>query len=145
MMEHANARVKDMTNNADGTKESVTEVTAKFIRPILRELNGKSDEMEASAVISRDGLSLAAVLGDGVDPNRLGAMCAALLGLADTTAKELERGELKQVLLHGAKGVLLLVHIGKTHVLALAAKPNINLGMVLLEAKKTAERLAAII
>lgn len=144
-MEHAKLSDKDLSKNTESALENVTEVTAKFIRPILRELNGKSDEMEASAVISRDGLSLAAVLGDGVDPNRLGAMCAALLGLADTTARELERGELKQVLLHGGKGVLLLVHIGKTHVLALAAKPNINLGMVLLEAKKTAERLATIV
>jgi predicted regulator of Ras-like GTPase activity (Roadblock/LC7/MglB family) len=117
----------------------------KLIRPILRELNGKSSEMEASAVISRDGLSLASVLGDGVDPDRLGALCAALLGLADTTAKELERGELKQVLLQGTKGVLLLVHIGSTHVLALAAKPNVNLGMVLLEARKMAQRLTTII
>ena len=117
----------------------------KLIRPILRELNGKSSEMEASAVISRDGLSLAAVLGDGVDPDRLGAMCAALLGLADTTAKELDRGELKQVLLHGSKGVLLLVHIGTTHVLALAAKPKINLGMVLMEARNTAQKLATIV
>ncbi len=118
---------------------------SKLIRPILRQLNGKSAEMEASAVISRDGLSLAAVLGDGVDPDRLGAMCAALLGLADTTAKELDRGQLKQVLLHGTKGVLLLVHIGNTHVLALAARSNINLGMVLLEARKTAQKLATII
>ena len=117
----------------------------KLIRPILRELNGKSNEMEASAVISRDGLSVASVLGESVDPDRLGAMCAALLGLADTTAKELERGDLKQVLLHGAKGVLLLVHIGATHVLALAAKPNINLGMVLLEARKTAQKLTTIV
>lgn len=117
----------------------------KLIRPVLRELNSKSSEMEASAVISRDGLSLASVLGDGVDPDRLGAMCAALLGLADTTAKELDRGELKQVLLHGSKGVLLLVHIGTTHVLALAAKPKINLGMVLMEAKKTAQKLATIV
>ena len=117
----------------------------KLIRPVLRELNGKTSEMEASAVISRDGLSVASVLGQGVDPDRLGAMCAALLGLADTTARELERGELKQVLLHGSKGVLLLVHIGTTHVLALAAKPNINLGMVLLEARKTAKRLAEIV
>lgn len=117
----------------------------KLIRPILRELNGKSADMEASAVISRDGLSVAAVLGEGVDPDRLSAMCAALLGLADTTAKELERGELKQVLLHGTKGVLLLVHIGTTHVLALAAKPNINLGMVLLEARKTAQHLSTIV
>lgn len=117
----------------------------KLIRPILRELNSKSIEMEASAVISRDGLSLASVLGAGVDPDRLGAMCAALLGLADTTAKELERGTLKLVLLHGEKGVLLLVHIGTTHVLALVAKPNINLGMVLLEARKAAQKLATIV
>lgn len=115
------------------------------IRPVLRDLNSKSSAMEASAVISRDGLNVASVLGSGVDPDRLGAMCAALLGLADTTAKELQRGELKQVLLDGAKGVLLLVHIGTTHVLALAAKPDINLGIVLLEAKKTAQKLAMIV
>jgi len=87
----------------------------KQIRPVLRELNSTSNAMEASAVISRDGLSIASVMGTGVDPDRLGAMCAALLGLADTTAKELQRGEL------------------------------INLGMVLLEAKKTAQKLATII
>jgi len=115
----------------------------KVIRPILRTLNGKSPEMEASALMSRDGLSIASVLGDGVDPDRLGAMCAALLGLADRTADELARGELKLVLLHGSKGVLLLVHVGSTHVLALAAKPGINLGMVLVEAKKTAAMLVA--
>lgn len=117
----------------------------KLLRPILRDLNAKSTDMEASAVISRDGLSIASVLGDGVDPDRLGAMCAALLGLADTTAKELERGALKLVLLHGAKGVLLLVHVGTTHVLALAAHPNINLGMVLMEAKRSAEKIATIL
>lgn len=121
------------------------EEISKLVRPILRDLNSKSSEMEASAVISRDGLNLAAVLGDSVDPDRLGAMCAALLGLADTTAKELERGELKLVLLHGTKGILILVHIGTTHVLALAAKPTINLGKVLLEAKKTAQELLDIL
>jgi len=117
----------------------------KIIRPILRTLNGKSPEMEASAVMSRDGISIASVLGDGIDPDRLGAMCAALLGLADRTANELARGELKLVLLHGTKGVLLLVHVGTTHVLALSAKPGINLGMVLMEAKKTAAMLATTI
>lgn len=117
----------------------------KIIRPMLRALNSKSPEMEASAVMSRDGLNIASVLGDGVDPDRLGAMCAALLGLADQTAEELARGELRLVLLHGSKGVLLLVHVGTTHVLALAAKPGINLGMVLMEAKKTAAMLAATI
>ncbi|VAW71139.1 hypothetical protein MNBD_GAMMA12-1282 [hydrothermal vent metagenome] len=119
----------------NGKKDSV----AKLLSPILRKLNGKSSDMESSAVISRDGLSVAAELEGGVDPDRLGAMCAALLGLADTTAKELERGDLEQVLLLGGSGVLVLVHIGSSHVLAVAAKTGINLGMVLLEAKKTAQ------
>ena len=117
----------------------------KLITPILRKLNSKSEQLEASAVISRDGLSIASVLGEGVDPDRLGAMCAAILGLADTAAKELQRGSLRLVLLQGVDGVLLLVHIGTTHVLALAAKPDINLGMVIMEAKKTAQLLSSII
>lgn len=145
MMEHAQVEDQESSKRTGTMGNNIKDGIDKFIRPILRELNGKSDEMEASAVISRDGLNVSAVLGEGVDPDRLGAMCAALLGLADTTAKELERGELKQVLLHGGKGVLLLVHIGSSHVLALAAKPKINLGMVLLEAKKTADRLATIV
>lgn len=115
------------------------------IRSILRELIGRATGMEASAVISRDGLSTAAELGEHVDPDQLGAMCAALLGLADTTANELQRGNLKLVLLDGDKGILLLVHIGKTHVLALSASPDINLGLCLREAKKSAEALAPLL
>lgn len=111
------------------------------IRSVLRELISRAPGMEASAVISRDGLSTAAVLGEHVDADQLGAMCAALLGLADTTANELHRGNLKLVLLDGDEGVLLLVHIGKTHVLALSASPDINLGLCLREAKKSAQTL----
>ena len=118
---------------------------ASAIRKILRELISRAPGMEASAVISRDGLSTAAVLGDGVDPDQLGAMCAALLGLADTTANELSKGKLKLVLLDGDEGVLLLVHIGTTHVLALSASPQINLGLCLREAKKSAEALGPLL
>ena len=117
----------------------------KKLRSILRELNSISDSIEASAITSRDGLSVASVLGDGVDPDRLGAMCAALLGLADTTARELNRGKLQQVLIHGSIGYMLISHVGEKAVLAVAAKPDTNLGMVFLETKKAAEKIAALI
>jgi len=115
------------------------------LQPILRELNSSSSHIEASAVMSRDGLSVASVLGNGVDPDRLGAMCAALLGLADTTAKELDRGDLKQVLLHGSKGFMLISHVGEKAVLAVASKPGTNLGMVFVEAKKTAKKIEEVL
>jgi len=116
-----------------------------LLRPILSSLNSSSDHIEASAVMSRDGLSVASVLGKGVDSDRLGAMCAALLGLADTTAKELNRGTLKQVLLHGTNGFMLITHVGSKAVLAVASKPGTNLGMVFVEAKKTAKKIEAVI
>ena len=119
--------------------------TDQKLKPILSELNNVSEHIEASAVMSRDGLSVASVLGNGVDPDRLGAMCAALLGLADTTARELNRGALRQVLIHGTLGYMLITHVGEKAVLAVATKPGTNLGMVFLETKKTAEKISGII
>lgn len=121
-----------------------TETDSK-LKPLLRELNSVSEHIEASAIMSRDGLSVASVLGNGVDPDRLGAMCAALLGLADTTARELNRGTLRQVLIHGTLGYMLITHVGDKAVLAVATKPGTNLGMVFLETKKTADKIAGIL
>ena len=111
---------------------------AKLVRPILRRLNSISSDIEASAVISVDGISIASVLGDGVDPDRFGAMCASLLALADRTAKEISRGDLKQVLVEGTTGSMLVVRISELAVLAVAARPTVNLGRVFLEARKVA-------
>jgi len=115
------------------------------LQPILRELNNVSEHIEASAIMSRDGLSVASVLGNDVDPDRLGAMCAALLGLADTTARELDRGKLHQVLIHGSLGFMLITHVGEKAVLAVATKPGTNLGMVFLETKKTAKKILEVL
>jgi hypothetical protein len=110
----------------------------KLLRPVLRALNGVSPDIEASAVVSGDGLTIAAVLGDGVDRDRFGAMCASLLALADRAAQEISRGQLKQVLVEGEHGTMLLVQAGNDTVLAVASRPTTNLGMVFLEARRAA-------
>lgn len=114
---------------------------ASATRSILRELNTSSGDIEASAAITGDGFIIGAVLGDGVDEDRFAAMCASLLALAERAAEEISRGDLKQVMIEGTTGVMLLVHAGKEAVLAVAAKPTINLGMVFLEARKSATKL----
>ena len=115
----------------------------KTIEKILKNLNMRSPEIEASAVMSRDGMMVASEMKPGVEPDRVAAMCAALLGLSDTAASELDRGELRLVLLHGAKGVLLLVQVGDSHVLALSATTDIKLGAVLMESRRAAGELQA--
>jgi predicted regulator of Ras-like GTPase activity (Roadblock/LC7/MglB family) len=81
------------------------------------------------------------VLAEGTDQDRFGAMCASLLALADRAAQEIARGTLKQVLIEGDKGVMLLVYAGADAVLAVAARPTVNLGMVFIEARKTASKI----
>lgn len=116
-------------------------VRDKMLRPVLRALNGVSPDIEASAVITSDGLTISAVLDDGVDRDRFGAMCASLLALADRAAQEISRGQLKQVLVEGDHGTMLLVHAGDDTVLAVASRPTKNLGMVFLEARRAAQKV----
>jgi predicted regulator of Ras-like GTPase activity (Roadblock/LC7/MglB family) len=118
---------------------------ASQTRSILRTLNGSSPDIEASATISRDGFIIGSVLGDEIDQDRFGAMCASLLALADRAAEEVSRGRLKQVLIEGESGLMLLVQAGPDAVLAIAAKPTLNLGRVFIEARKTAEQLAQLL
>lgn len=117
----------------------------KSLRPILRAFNGQSKDIEASAVISSDGYSLAWVLDESVDHDRFGAMCASLLALADRAAKEISRGKLKQVLIEGDNGTMLLVYAGSDAVLAVAAKPTLNLGKIFLDARKVASSIAELL
>lgn len=113
----------------------------KTLRSTLRTLNTFSADIEASATISTDGIMLASVLNENTDQDRFGAMCASLLALADRAAQEIARGTLKQVLVEGDKGVMLLVYAGRDAVLAVAARPTVNLGMVFIEARKTAAKI----
>ena len=68
-------------------------------------------------------------------------MCASLLALATRAANEVDRGALRQVILDGTKGPMLLTHAGTSAVLAIAAHPSANLGRLILETRKAAAEL----
>ena len=52
-----------------------------LLNSILSELNGSTADIEASAVLSTDGLMMASMLPAGMDEDRVGAMSAAMLSL----------------------------------------------------------------
>ena len=58
----------------------------------LRELQASSPDIEASAVVSVDGLSIASALPQGVEEDRVSAMSAAMLSLGERIATELVSG-----------------------------------------------------
>lgn len=123
---------------------SDSNAVATAVTPILKKLNSTSADIQASAVMSRDGHSLATVLGDDINNVRLGAMCATLLSLGEKASVELKRGKLRQILIHGEEGYVLLLRIGEKAVLAVVSKPSANLGMMLVEARRTSGEIAAL-
>ena len=114
------------------------------VRRLLRAFSVSSPHIEACAAVTGDGFILASVLADEVDEDRFGAMCASLLSLSSRAAAEIGRGELRQIILDGAYGPMLLTRAGSLGVLAVATSPEANLGKVMLDTRRTARELAAL-
>lgn len=111
----------------------------------LRELQANTPDVEASAVVSVDGLIMASALPGSVEEDRVSAMSAAMLSLGERIATELGRGGLDEVYIHGDAGYVLLMSVGRDAVLTVLAREQAKLGLVLLEMRRAAEDLARLV
>jgi len=107
------------------------------LRAILNELHEESKDVQVSMVVTRDGLTMA-VVGGVVDPDKVGAMCSDLLSLCRSAALELQRGEVEHVLMKASRGYMLLTPAGDQSMLAVMARPDANLGMLLIDTRRAA-------
>ena len=111
----------------------------------LRELQASSPDIEASAVVSVDGLSMASALPREVEEDRVSAMSAAMLSLGERIAGELGRGRLEQVYIKGQSGYVILMAVGGEAVLTALAGDQAKLGLVFLDMRRAAEDLGKLI
>lgn len=111
----------------------------------LRDLQASSPDIEASAVVSLDGLIMASSLPPGIEEDRVSAMSAAMLSLGERIAGELGRGTLEQVHIRGEGGYVILRAVGEEAVLTVLARASARLGLLLLDMKRASEDLAQIV
>ena len=111
----------------------------------LRHLQASSPDIDASAVVSVDGLSIASALPQGVEEDRVSAMSAAMLSLGERIASELGRGTLDQVYIKGQKGYVILMSVGQDAVLTALAGEQAKLGLLFLDMRRAAEDLSKLI
>ncbi len=123
----------------------MTQSRTQLIVDRLRDLQSSSPDIEASAVVSVDGLPIATALPQGVEEDRVSAMSAAMLSLGERIASELGRGQLAQVYIKGEKGYVVLMSVGEEAVLTALAREQAKLGLILLEMRRAAESLAKLI
>ncbi|OGS56308.1 MAG: hypothetical protein A3K60_07630 [Euryarchaeota archaeon RBG_19FT_COMBO_56_21] len=82
------------------------------LKPSLRALRQNCGAI-ASAVVSRDGLVIAADVPEGVSMETFGIMCATLMGAASTAHSELRAGTPQRVIVESEDTKMVLVGAGR--------------------------------
>ncbi len=129
-------------------KKEKTEMAAKrseALADTLTEMLASSTDIEGAVVVSSDGLVIGSQLPKGLDESRMGASAAALFGLSKRTTPELGRGNFTQNLIQGKEGNIIIVSIGENAVFIGLTSTDVNLGMVFLEAREAAEKIATVL
>lgn len=111
----------------------------------LRDLQASSPDVEASAVVSVDGLTMASALPQTVEEDRVAAMSAAMLSLGERIATELGRGNLDQVYIRGKHGFVILMAVGSEAVLTVLARQEAKLGLLFLDMRRTTDDLVQLL
>jgi len=111
----------------------------------LRDLQASSPDVEASAIVSVDGLTIASALPSNVEEDRVSAMSAAMISLGERISSELGRGNLDQVYIRGKSGFVILMSVGEEAVLTVLAREQAKLGLLFLDMRRAVEDLIILI
>jgi hypothetical protein len=102
-------------------------------------------DVEAAAIVSVDGLTMASSLPAGVEEDRVSAMSAAMLSLGERIASELGRGMLDEVYVKGENGYVVLRAVGEEAVLTVLARQQTKLGLLFLDMRRASDELTTIL
>jgi predicted regulator of Ras-like GTPase activity (Roadblock/LC7/MglB family) len=111
----------------------------------LRDLQAGTPDIEASAIVSIDGLIMASALPADVGEDRVAAMSAAMQSLGERIAGELGRGDVEEVYIRGSEGYVFLRAVGMEAVLTVLARSGAKLGLIFLDMKRATDDLVKLV
>ena len=115
----------------------------KQLEEVLKGMEEADPDIEGSALVRTDGLVMASAIHKDADESLIAAMSAALLNIGSRSVTELERGALDKVIVSGTKGDVVLTGVGGEADLSAITRSGANLGLVLVEMKRTVGKLGA--
>ena len=111
----------------------------------LRDLRSAIPDIRGAMVATTDGLPIAQTFTDDTDSGRVAAMAATALGLGKRINDTLGTGDLSELSVSGSIGQVYIYATGRKGVLAVVAPGGMNLGLLHMEARDTAGRVAGIL
>lgn len=120
-------------------------ISTEKLGNILQSFVSSTNDVQGAAVVTPDGLPLAASLPGGMDEERASAMSAAMLSLGERIGGELARGSIDRIYVEGDKGYGILTSCGEDAVFLVLANQSAKQGLLLLEIKRALSELKAVL
>ncbi len=112
------------------------------LQQTLQDARATIPGVEAAAVVSTEGLTIASALPPQYEEDRIVAMTATMLDVGQRSSRELELGQLDQVYVRGENGYVVVVPAGNEAMLAAILSKDAKLGLVFLNLKRFADLVA---
>ncbi|UZE92339.1 MAG: roadblock/LC7 domain-containing protein [Methanosarcinales archaeon] len=117
----------------------VKDTIVGMLEKVLTDLR-RTGDIEASAIVSRDGLLMASDIAEGIHAETFAAMSATMLGAAETAISELNKGIPDRVIVESKKGKVITTGAGPKALLVVMTPPEAGLGLILVEMEKAADK-----
>ena len=115
------------------------------LQKAIEDLRLRLPEVESAAVVTVEGLIIAASENMPEDQFFIGGAIATAMQAGERIAAELDRGAFLDFFIRGGNGYVLITRMGEDRVLALMAAKNAKLGMMFLEASRLASMLEEVL
>lgn len=116
------------------------------LNTVLSDLKtGSGGDIDACAVVSDDGLTMASSLPAHMEETSVSSMCAVMISMGQRISVELSRGSLEQIFVKGQSGMVISQYAGEHAVLLVLAPKNAKLGLVFYDIENAANRVRKIL
>lgn len=125
----------------DETEQSVRTVA---YQQTLKNFLGDNDLADGLVLATEDGLLIAnAIQNKAIEPDAIAAMSASMLALADALAGQAGRAYADNLISEAESSTLVILHAAEL-ILTVIGRPNVNIGMILNAARRTAKAIGAL-
>jgi hypothetical protein len=114
------------------------------LEKVLSDL-GRAGDIDASAIVSRDGLLMASDIPREIHAETFAAMTATMLGAAETAIAELKRGIPDRVIVESKEAKVIAAGAGPKALLVVMTSPEAGLGLILVEMAKAGRKVKEIL
>lgn len=114
------------------------------IQAAIEGLVAEVADVQAVVVASRDGLSMASTI-SGAEGSRVAAMAATVHAVGNRVTSATDLGTIEETVIRGDEMTFVVYDAGEPAVLALMAPGDCNLGMIHLEGRRAASRVADVL